>query len=338
MKKYLVLLFFTAISMMACKEEKPKQEVSQFASTGDEVIDELTKLLEKDPLNAPLRFKRAERLFAKNMYNECIEDLRVAITTDSLKPEYYHLLSDAFMDNQISSRSLQTMLKAGELFPKRVPTLLKLSETQLILQQYDDAITTINNIIKIDPSNAEAYFMLGMVLRDQGETKRAITAFQTATEMDAKLIDAWISLGNIYEANKNPKALDYYKTAIGIDPNNPYAQHALAFYYQNTNKITEAIRIYKTLHNSHPSFTNAYLNNGILYMELDSLQNAYEEFNIMVGMDPKDYMGYLYRGKVNFELKKFEAALADFKSSLNLYPENAETKALIEETETYIKK
>ena len=337
MKLSNILLLFLILIISSCKEEKPKQQQSKFATTGDEIIDVLTLELEKDPLNANLRYKRAERLFAREMYDECIEDLRVAITTDSLKPEYYHLLSDAFMDNQISARSLQTMKIAANLFPKRIPTLLKLAETQVILQQYDEAISTVNNIIRIDPNNAEAFFMLGVTLRDKGEIKRAITAFQTATEMDSKLTDAWISLGNIYEANKNPKAMEYYRTAVSIDPKNAFAQHAMAFYLQNTGNVKEAISIYQNIHNLNPEYTSAYLNCGILYMEIDSLQKAYEEFNIMIGIDPKDSEGYLYRGKVNFEFKRFDAALADFQSCLNLNPKNEEAKALVEELQTNVK-
>jgi tetratricopeptide (TPR) repeat protein len=335
-------IFFVLLALLfafsSCKEEKIKEGKTTFATTGDEVIDALTSSIEKDPLNKDLRYQRAQKYYEKEMYNECIEDLRVAITADSLKPEYYHLLADAFMDNQVSTRSLKTMEIAANLFPDRIPTLLKLSETQVILQQYDAAIMTINNIIKIDPNNAEAYFMLGIALRDKGEIKRAITAFQTATEMDAKLIDAWISLGNIYEANKNPKAEEYYKTAINIDPKNPYSQHALAYYYQNTDRIQQAIDIYKSLHVISPEFTSAYLNCGILYMEKDSLEKAYEEFNIMVGIDPKDFMAYLYRGKVNFALKKYENALADLRSSLNLNPDHQATKDVMEEVSSYIKK
>lgn len=337
MKFVQIFIFSFILLIISCQQEKTKEIKHRFASTGDEIIDALTLELEKDPLNSNLRFKRAERLYAREMYNECIEDLRVAITTDSMKPEYYHLLSDAFMDDQVSTRSLQTMKIAANLFPKRIPTLLKLAETQVILQQYDDAIATINNIIKLDASNAEAYFMLGLALRDKGEIKRAITAFQTATEMDSKLTDAWISLGNIYEANKNPKAMQYYQTAVNIDPKNPFAQHALAFYIQNTGKEREAINIYKEIHNFAPEYTSAYLNCGILYMEMDSLQKAYEEFNIMVGIDPKDSEAYLYRGKVNYELKKFDAALADFKSSLNLNPKNEEAQSLVEELQTNVK-
>ncbi len=338
MKRILILFVVGLLALQACKESTTKSsDTPKFAVTGDEFIDKLTIELDKDPLNAKLRFQRAEKLFVKQMYPECLEDLRVAITTDSLQPQYYHLASDAFMDSNLSSRALDCMQKAAALFPSRIPTLLKLSETQLILNQLDASILTLNEIIKIDPQNAEAYFMLGTVLKEQGEKQRAINAFQTSTEFDSKLTDSWIALGQLFEEKKDKSALTFYQNAVNIDPKNSTAKHALAFYYQNNGQVDKAIEIYKEINTSDPAYVDAYLNSGILYLERKDLDKAYEQFNIMVGVNPKDWTGYHYRGKINMMRKKYTEAIADFYSSTNLNPENAEGKKLIEDCKKFVK-
>ncbi len=328
-----VLLFTSVFGFYACKNEKTAEEKGKFAITGDEIVDALTVEIDKDPLNDQLRFKRAERLYALQKYDECIEDLRVAITTDSMQAPYYHLLADAFLDNNLSSRALQSMQKAQALFPTRIPTLLKLSEIQLILTQYDAAILTLNEIIKIDPQNAEAYFMLGTTLKAMGEKQRAINAFQTATELDSKLIDAWISMGNLYSELGDKTALTVLRNAVNIAPKNASAQHALAFYLQNHGAENEAISIYRKIHTIDPGYTAAYLNCGILLMEKDSTNQALEMFNIMIGTDPKDWAGYHYRGLILMKQGKNKEALADFRSSTNLNPDNEKGLELIKQLE-----
>ncbi len=318
---------------ISCKEEKKDESKGNFAVIGDEIVDALTIALDKDPLNDKLRFKRAERLYTLKKYDECIEDLRVAITTDSLQAPYYHLLSDAFLDNNLSSRALQAMQKAGALFPNRIPTLLKLSETQLILAQYDAAILTLNEIVRLDAQNAEAYFMLGTTLNKMGEKKRAINAFQTATELDAKLIDAWVGLGNLYDELGDKTALTIFKNAVNIAPQNPTVIHALAFHLQNHGQEQEAISLYRKVTTLDPNYTAAYLNCGILLMEKDSIDKAFEMFNIMVGTDPKDWAGYHYRGLTFMKKGKTAEALADFRSSINLNPENEEGLTMIKKLE-----
>lgn len=327
------LLVYSLAFLVSCKEEKKVETQGNFAVIGDEIVDALTVALDKDPLNDKLRFKRAERLYTLKKYDECIEDLRVAITTDSLQAPYYHLLADAFLDNNLSSRALQAMQKAGSLFPNRIPTLLKLSETQLILAQYDAAILTLNEIVRLDPQNAEAYFMLGTTLNEMGEKKRAINAFQTATELDAKLIDAWVSLGNLYDELGDKTALTIFKNAVSIAPENATAIHALAYYLQNHGQEQEAINLYRKVTTLDPTYTAAYLNCGILLMEKDSVDKAFEMFNIMVGTDPKDWAGYHYRGMIYLRKGKNKEALADFRSSTNLNPENEEGLEMIRKLE-----
>ena len=331
-KLALFFLFFIA-AIIGCKDNNAKEEKGKFAITGDEITDALTIEIDKDPLNDKLRFKRAERLYILKKYDECIEDLRVAITTDSMQAPYYHLLADAFLDNNLSSRALQSMQKAHALFPTRIPTLLKLSEIQLILAQYDASILTLNEIIKLDAQNAEAYFMLGTTLKAMGEKQRAINSFQTATELDSKLIDAWISMGNLYSEMGDKTALTVFRNAVTIDPKNPAALHALAYYLQNHGAEDEAISIYRKIHLIDPAYTAAYLNCGILLMEKDSTDKALELFNIMVGTDPKDWAGYHYRGLIMMEKGKIKEALADFRSSTNLNPENATGLELIKDLE-----
>jgi tetratricopeptide (TPR) repeat protein len=337
MNKLLIYISFFFLTFVACKDKVEKKDVEKFAITGDELIDKLTVEVNKDPLNPKLRFQRAERLYEKKMYNECLEDLRVAISADSLQPQYYHLASDAFMDNNLSNRALQSMQKVAALFPTRIPTLLKLSETQLILEQYDASILTLNEIVKIDPQNAEAYFMLGTTLKSMGEEQRAINAFQTATEFDAKLTDAWISLGNIFEKRKDKNALTFYQTAVNIDQKNVVAKHALAYFYQNQNQEDKALELYAEINAINPSYVDAHLNAGILYLERNDLGKAYEQFNILVGIDPKDWTGHHYRGIVNFENKKYVEALADFRSSTNLNPDNEKGLEMILKCEKLIK-
>jgi tetratricopeptide (TPR) repeat protein len=334
MLKYIISILIISF-LFSCKSdtttEVKKEKINTV--TGDEIIDKLTVLIENDPLNAPLRFQRATRLYEKEMYDEAVEDLRIAILQDSTNVAYYHLLSDAFLDNALSTRALQAIQKAASLYPTRIPTLLKLSETQLILKQYNESISTLNNIIKIDGQNAEAYFMLGTVLKEMGEPKRALAAYQTATELDAKLIDAWISMGNLQSELKDPQAEKTLTTATTIDVQNTLAKHALAFYLQEHGKVPQALAIYDEIIVIDPSYTAALLNAGILYMNKKDLNKAIEKFKMMTAVDPKDWEGYYYKGKCEIDKNDIAAAKADLQTAVNLSNENENVVKLLAELE-----
>lgn len=315
MKIQILLFCFLGVFAYSCK-----QETSVTKSSGDSSIDEMNRLIEANQNEAELLVKRAEMLAKKESYAEAAEDLKKAIVIDSLNPEYFHKLADVYMDYYKSRTSLQIMEQAATRFPERIPTLLKLSETQLILKDYNASIRTVNSILAMDPLNAEGFLMLGLNFAEQGDTTRAINAFQTSVENDPELIDAWLYIGRLYEDQKNPKALEYYNAAISANPNSIQALHHKAFYLQNANKLEEAIEIYNDINTMDINYEAAYLNKGILFIELDSIVRAYEEFNILVGLKPQNATAHFYRGLCNQLDNKLEAAREDYKAAIILDP------------------
>ncbi|MCB0647147.1 MAG: tetratricopeptide repeat protein [Saprospiraceae bacterium] len=327
-KIYLLLLMvITSLFTVSCKQEvAPVQEAPQQR----DLLDNLNDLIASEQLNPELRYERAKLLSERGMYNEAIEDMRVAMLQDSMNNKYYHLLSDLFMDSNNSSKSLLVMQQAGKLFPDSTLTQLKLSETYYILRQYNESVFVLNEILRLHPNNAEAYLMLGLNFRALGESQRAINAFQTATEKNPKMIDAWIILGEIFTEMKEPIALRYYDAALNVDPENVNALHSKAFYLQNHDDIAGALELYRKINLIEPKYTDAYLNAGILMIEQDSLDSALEQFDIMTKMAPLNPVAYYFKALTNQKLGRIDLAKKDVMNALNFDPEYQQAKELLE--------
>ncbi len=318
-----ILFLFLLIIQISCKSDNQAKNsnIESSVKTGDKELDMISDQIAKNGLDPKLRFERAQVLYNKEMYSEAIEDMRVAITIDSLVPEYYHFLSDIFMDSNNSSKSLQTMKVAQNLFPERIPTLLKLAETHYIIEQYAQSISVLNEVLRFDGQNAEAYFMLGVNFRDEGDEARALSALQTATEFDSKLTDAWLVLGDILDKKGNDKALNYYETASKIDPNNINALHSLAFYKQNHRDIEGALEIYRQINIVDKNYSDAYLNAGILYLEKKDLKSALEQFDIYVSQKPLSPVAHFYKGNTLSLMGDIKNARLSIQNALNLDPD-----------------
>lgn len=303
------------IVWFGCKNPADKENP---ALTGDPELDALTLEIDKKPDDPNLYFMRGRKYYEKASYDNAINDLKKAIKLDSLNPEYYHLLADTYLDYYNSQEAIHTLQYLLILYPERIPTLLKLAEFKHIVEDYDGSILTVNEVVRLDPQNAEAYFMLGMNFRALGDTVRAINSFQTAVELDSGLTDAWMILGDLYEAKNDPKALRYYDSAILSNPQSMEALHSKAFYLQNHGDIAGAKQIYRDIILKDKNYEGAYLNLGVLYMEQDSMDAAYEQFNILAGINPKNYMAYYMRGQVHEKKSRIQAAKADYESAHNL--------------------
>jgi len=273
-------------------------------------------------MDATLYYERAKAYMANNGNEYAVKDAERAVQLDSLNPTYYHLLSDAYMDFRQSKLSLMTMIRVGTMYPKRTATQLKLAETQFILQQYDYAVSTLNKILKYEPLNAEAFFMLGLVMNEQGKNKKeAKNAFLTAVENDPELIDAWLMLGENAMKENDPMARTFYKNAVTAKPNDITALHSYAYYLQNHNSVKEAQEIYRKIHVLDRSYMQANLNSGILYIEQDSIDKAFEQFNIITQNHPGSHLGYYYRGVAHELNGNLNGALADYQNSMNIKPD-----------------
>lgn len=316
-------IWLTALLLSACgggSEPAAPDEVN-LNNSGNPAIEGVTEKIRQDPDNPELYATRAALFYENEGYDEAIQDLEKALSYDSTQVEYLHLLADVYLDYYKSRKALETMERAAELHPERIPTLLKLSEFQLILKQYEASMRTIDRILKIDPQNEEAYFMFGMNFKETGDTARAINSFQEAVELNPDLIDAWINLGQLHAAFGNSIAGRYFDTALEIAPRNVQALHAKAVYLTDQDKLQEAIELYRKINTVDPQYDEAYYNTGLLYMELDSVQQAYQHFDLAIKTFPLHIRAYFYRGYAAELMGNSSRARQDYEQALRLAPD-----------------
>ena len=178
--KSLVPIIAMCLLFTQCK--KNNNNDSGIGPTGDPAIDALTEAIQQTPNDPQLYLQRSQVFYEKEAYEQAVQDLAQVMKLDSTNLKAHHLLADVYLDSYQSAMALKTMERASALYPDSINTKLKLSEFQLILKQYDSALSTLADIMKIHPGDPEALFMLGMVYKDQGKTDLAIGAFQSAVE------------------------------------------------------------------------------------------------------------------------------------------------------------
>lgn len=310
------------------KKAEPLSEAAQQLQT-DPQLAELTAALEKDPNNDTLLYLRASTYYKLDAYDEAMADLEKAMRIDSMQPAHYHLLADVLLDYarpNDSKRAIEVLKLAAQRFPERIPTLLKLSEFQLIVKKHGDALATLDKILQRDPQNAEAFYMAGRVALDKGDTTNAIASLQKSVKIDAENADAWFFLGRIFGNRNNSLAVQYFDNALRVDSTYLEAQEFKAVYYKKKGDYDKAFSIYRDLLLRDPDYANAYFDMGIIYLELDSLSKAYDNFNIATKVDPIFVKAYYYRGVASEKMGNKEAALADYKQASGMAPEFQEAQ------------
>lgn len=329
------------LALFACKNDSKQVPEALLKRQQDPDLIALNDLVAKNPNDDSLLYRRARIFYKLQAFDEALEDAGHAIKLDSTHPAYYHLMADIFMDYarpHDSRRAIEVMQTAARKFPNRIPTLLKLSEFQLIVKQHSEALTTLNQILLRDPQNAEAFFMSGRVALDKGDTTNAIAAIKKSVQINADNVDAWMFLGRIYATRNNPLAIQFYDNALRVDSNNLEVRESKGAFYKRRGETDKAFAVYRDIIARNPDYSDAYFDMGMIFLEQDSFQKAYNNFDIAIKTDPLYVNAYYYRGVCSELMDNPAAALGDFTQASKMSPDFQEAKDAKERLEKSLKK
>jgi len=116
------------------------------------------------------------------------------------------------------------------------------------LGEYDEAVSCMRHVIKLQPNNAQAHYALGNVLHMQGKQKKAVPALERAVRLSPNYAAAWGLLGAINTSLGNmSKAVLQYKRAVELRPDLADLYMRLADVLSKSGKYKDAVSIYLEL-------------------------------------------------------------------------------------------
>ena len=284
-------------------------------------VEQLSELIKQNPESADLYFYRASLYLKNGNPNSAMDDMLNAVGIDSSRSEYFLLLGDIYFSKLFIAQAISAFQKSADLDPKNITAELKLAELFLYLKKYKDCIDHADNALRIDKTNAKAYFIKGFTFKETGDTARAISSFQTAIEQNPGYFDAYIQLGNLLTQKKNALALSYYDHALRLKAGAAEALYGKAMYYQESDSVKSAEELYQKILESEPDYKEALFNLGYINLvyKLD-YKKAAQYFSAVARLDTSDVRAFYNRG-VSFEqLKEKDMAEADFRKALRLAP------------------
>jgi len=308
-----MLMFFYACS------EKPKEENPQEKPKNS--LAQLNEQIAAEPNNAALLFRRATYFFDNNNGKMAYDDVAKAVSIDSTKDDYYMLLANIHFKGLQMQKSIDAFHKAIELNAANSEAHLKLAELHLYLKEYSKSLNEANEALRIDKTIAKGYFIKGFAYKESGDTSKAISSFQTATEVKPDYYDAYIQLGNIFSARKHPLALEYYNNALKIRPSSTEALYNRGLFLQNNNQIELAQNDYNTILKIDNTYSDASYNLGYIEMAMkNDYKSAIKYFTDAIRIN-SDYVEAWYnRGLCYDYLNDKVSAEKDYRQALTIVP------------------
>jgi tetratricopeptide (TPR) repeat protein/S1-C subfamily serine protease len=163
------------------------------------------------------------------------------------------------------------------------------------------ALTLLNEVIRLQPNFALAYFQRGNV----NTTIADLGSLVNQPQLTAKY---------------TPRAIADYTEAIRLNPNFSAAYNNRGLLRRGLGDLQGAIADYTAAIRLNPKFDSPYNNRGLARYLLKDLQAALTDLNEAIRLNPNSANTYLSRGAVRNDLGDLSGAIADLDQSIRLSP------------------
>lgn len=127
--------------------------------------------------------------------------------------------------------------------------------------------------------------------------------------------------GTVFRSEKNyPKAIEYYKKAIQLKPDDAEPYGALGFTYCMMKRYKESIEASKKAINLKPDSAFAYSTLGSSYKGIGLLKKAIECYKQSIKLDPDNPLIHHLLAIAYWDTRKYKEAIESFKVAIQLEP------------------
>jgi tetratricopeptide (TPR) repeat protein len=191
----------------------------------------------------------------------------------------------------------------------------------------DKALTTINNALLKDSSNAYLWDLKSIATAERGDTAGSIKALENAISI-LPLPEYIISLGNLYAMTGDIKALEMADALLAGDKAKAEkeAYYIKGLYYRYKNEQAKSIPFFDKAIVSDYNFMLAYLEKGLALYDLQKYSESASVFEQSIKVQNKFEQGYYYLGQCYEKLHLVKDAIEVYQMALQLDADYIEAK------------
>ncbi|TRT65107.1 MULTISPECIES: tetratricopeptide repeat-containing serine protease family protein, partial [unclassified Microcystis] len=298
-----------------------------------EIIQAITGVIVPNTnAKADIWIQRGGQLWRLARYEEAIKAFDEAIKQNESENVYLAwygkgLMLFALREDQTATEALQqainTLPKREDLKEFHSSILQQQSAVYRYLENYEQALTVINQAISLVPNNPNYYNEKWAVLSELKRYDEGLAAINQAINLAPRA--AWYyNRGNLYYyQQKYDLALSDYDKAIELNPNYAYAYYNRGNLYKNLQKYELALADYDKAIELNPNYAKAYYNRGVLYYDQKKYELALADWNKAIELNPNFTDAYYNRGNLYYNQQKYDLALSDYNKAIDINPNDA---------------
>jgi len=259
-------------------------------------------------------------------------------------PRALDLLAGYYEDKKLYTKALPLFDAALKIAPDRVEALVGRGNILRLMGDYEEAIKSLSDALKLDERDPEIPYRIGLTNLDMGEADPAIKQFGQVLLMDKDDVDAMLGLGDAYLLKEEPEnAEPPFRQATVIakrrtdawrrlgtclelqGKNDDAACHvSIGWIYTKKGKYDEAMKEFRQAVDMKRDDPTALFMVGYVYDLQGRWAEAIKTYSKVVKVDKEYARAYNNMGLDQDLLGKTSQALKAMKKAVQLDPENIE--------------
>jgi tetratricopeptide (TPR) repeat protein/V8-like Glu-specific endopeptidase len=291
-------------------------------------INSLNQAIKAKPDYSVAYIARAEANLYLDNAQETYRDANLALKYQPNSDEAYALRGAASIGADLPS-AYADFDKALALNPRNSRAHLYRGFAELLYEDPQKALLTINKALKNDPNLGDAYAVRATAKQLSGDPRGSEADFKRALQINPNSFLAYAYRGYIRAivGNQESGFADLDK-AIALSTKNPIGYLLKGQAYVGTGKHAQGIQQFNQALKLKPNYDIAYANRSIAYMSLEKYQQGLADAEKALSINSNSETAYQARSIYYIFKKQFQKSLADANRALSINPSSPDSFAV----------
>jgi tetratricopeptide (TPR) repeat protein len=188
-----------------------------------------------------------------------------------------------------------------------------------------EALTALNEALRLDPSLRRGWSARGAVRRRLGDVAGALTDFHEAVRRDPDDVRCWFQCGDLHrEGQEYRQAIDAYTAVLQLEPDNVEAYRQRGLCYGGNGDVDKALADQTKAIEQAPNDPRAYSYRADLHRLRNRLDHALADYTAAIDRDRTEDRGlagaYRGRGMLFLHQHNYRRAIRDLTQALDRDP------------------
>lgn len=238
------------------------------------------------------------------------------------EPETMMLLANAYLQTDATDDARTTLDRLAEIQPDHIENLLALARICYMQADYESMDIACQKAIKLDETNATAYYMAAQAYRGLQNPIQAIVMLTKATVLNENYLEAYLLRAEVlWDMKQVNDSLEDIERVLAILPENEDALLLKGKIQAALGNKDAAFEAFDQVLADNPFNENAYLLKGELHIELREWDTAIENYTEAIELMPENARLYQERGRARLLKGDKEGSIEDMKKAISLDPE-----------------